>query len=64
MLNIDAQHADWRDVYPRSGDQCLECTRASANNGTISYYHDRLNLEADAVLHLDSSGRSEQPEDR
>lgn len=26
---------------------------SSANNGTISYYHDRLNLEADAVLHLE-----------
>lgn len=36
VLNIDAQHADWRDVYPRSGDQCLECTRASANNGTTN----------------------------
>jgi len=36
VLNVDAQHADWRDVYPRSGDQCLECTRASANNGTTN----------------------------
>ena len=26
---------------------------SSANNGVISYYHDRLNLEADAVLHLE-----------
>lgn len=37
--------------------ECL-CIRdlkiySSANNGVISYYHDRLNLEADAVLHLD-----------
>ena len=37
--------------------ECL-CIRdlkiySSNNNGTISYYHDRLNLEADAVLHLD-----------
>ncbi len=26
---------------------------SSQNNGYLSYYHDRLNLEADAVLHLD-----------
>ena len=26
---------------------------SSANNGVVSYYHDRFNLEADAVLHLD-----------
>ena len=26
---------------------------SSANNGRISYYHDRYNLEADAVLHLE-----------
>lgn len=26
---------------------------SSANGGTISYYHDRYNLEADAVLHLE-----------
>lgn len=37
--------------------ECL-CIRdlkiySSGNNGTISYYHDRLGLEADAVLHLD-----------
>lgn len=37
--------------------ECL-CIRdlkiySSNNDGTISHYHDRLNLEADAVLHLD-----------
>lgn len=37
--------------------ECL-CIRdlkiySSGNNGTISYYHDRMGLEADAVLHLD-----------
>lgn len=26
---------------------------SSANGGRVSYYHDRFNLEADAVLHLD-----------
>lgn len=26
---------------------------SSAHNGIISYYHDRMNLEADAVLHLE-----------
>ncbi len=26
---------------------------SSSHNGTVSYYHDRMNLEADAVLHLD-----------
>ena len=26
---------------------------SSVNNGIISYYHDRHDLEADAVLHLD-----------
>lgn len=26
---------------------------SSSHNGTISYYHDRMNLKADAVLHLD-----------
>ena len=28
---------------------------SSANNGVISYYRDRHNLEADVVLHLDDS---------
>ncbi|KXB39038.1 DUF4143 domain-containing protein [Amygdalobacter nucleatus] len=37
--------------------ECL-CIRdlkiySSFQNGSISYYHDRYNLEADAVLHLD-----------
>ena len=26
---------------------------SSARGGVVSYYHDRLNLEADAVLHLE-----------
>ena len=26
---------------------------SSANNGVVSYYHDRYGLESDAVLHLD-----------
>lgn len=26
---------------------------SSANSGIVSYYHDRFNLEADAILHLD-----------
>ncbi len=26
---------------------------SSSNDGQLSYYHDRIGLEADAVLHLD-----------
>ena len=34
---------------------CIRDLKAysAADGGTISYYHDRFNLEADAVLHLE-----------
>lgn len=61
VLNTDKNHADWRNVYPRSGNQCLAAFAASS--GSVEDWIVSPQLKATASSKFSFYGKSYATDD-